>query len=209
MLWHGSGFGRKWVDVFYNNEILLTNQLLCPCCSCKLCRVYFCPSNIDHTIRSSQRIDWVCFSESFMLVLSWLSPTSAILASFLLHEELGHLGRVGCTLCLLGSLIIVLHAPADKPVEAVDEILHFALQPGVMQCFAFLTDFSNEICNSKRVSVILLLCCRLLPFHDLLCCPKIWTQKSHCVYLYLLSRRICFHYGHQGFRCRCQVNICR
>jgi len=60
----------------------------------------------------------------------------AILASFLLHEELGHLGRVGCTLCLLGSLIIVLHAPADKPVEAVDEILHFALQPGfLLYCF--------------------------------------------------------------------------
>ena len=64
--------------------------------------------------------------------------TSAVLASFLLHEELGHLGRVGCTLCLLGSLIIVLHAPADKPVEAVDEILHFALQPGVIQYFALL-----------------------------------------------------------------------
>ncbi|KAF8804661.1 DUF803-domain-containing protein [Phlegmacium glaucopus] len=61
----------------------------------------------------------------------------AILASFLLHEELGHLGRVGCTLCLLGSLIIVLHAPADKPVEAVDEILHFALQPGfLLYCFS-------------------------------------------------------------------------
>lgn len=54
----------------------------------------------------------------------------AILASFLLNEELGHLGRVGCTLCLLGSLIIVLHAPEDKPIETVDEILHYAVQPG-------------------------------------------------------------------------------
>ena len=73
-------------------------------------------------------------------------PTSAVLASFLLHEELGHLGRVGCTLCLLGSLIIVLHAPADKPVEAVDEILHFALQPGVIHilCLDRLF-FNNEI----------------------------------------------------------------
>lgn len=60
----------------------------------------------------------------------WLSPCSAVLASFLLGEELGHLGRVGCTLCLLGSLIIVLHAPEDKPINTVDEILHFAIQPG-------------------------------------------------------------------------------
>lgn len=60
----------------------------------------------------------------------------AVLASFLLKEELGHIGRVGCTLCLLGSLIIVLHAPEDKEITTVDEILHFALQPGFMlYCF--------------------------------------------------------------------------
>ncbi|KAI0691005.1 magnesium transporter NIPA-domain-containing protein [Cerioporus squamosus] len=63
----------------------------------------------------------------------------AILASFLLNEELGHLGRLGCSLCLLGSLIIVLHAPPDKDVQTVDEILHFALQPGfMMYCFTVL-----------------------------------------------------------------------
>lgn len=59
-----------------------------------------------------------------------MSSNRAILASFLLNEELGHIGRVGCTLCLLGSLIIVLHAPEDKDVQTVDEILHYAVQPG-------------------------------------------------------------------------------
>jgi len=63
----------------------------------------------------------------------------AILASFLLNEELGHLGRVGCALCLLGSLIIVLHAPEDKDIKTVDEILHYAMQPGfLMYCFTVL-----------------------------------------------------------------------
>jgi len=56
----------------------------------------------------------------------------AVLASIFLGEELGHLGRVGCTLCLLGSLIIVLHAPEDKEVETVDEILKLAAQPGFL-----------------------------------------------------------------------------
>ncbi|KAF9067093.1 magnesium transporter NIPA-domain-containing protein [Rhodocollybia butyracea] len=51
----------------------------------------------------------------------------AILASFLLQEELGHLGRVGCGLSLIGSLIIVLHAPEDKDVSTVDEILSLAV----------------------------------------------------------------------------------
>lgn len=33
-------------------------------------------------------------------------------------------------MCLLGSVVIVLHAPPDKPVERIDEILGYALQPG-------------------------------------------------------------------------------
>ena len=56
---------------------------------------------------------------------------SAILASFLLNEELGHLGRIGCALCFIGSLIIVLHAPEDREIETVDEILLLAMQPGM------------------------------------------------------------------------------
>ncbi|KAF7969752.1 hypothetical protein HWV62_21372 [Athelia sp. TMB] len=56
----------------------------------------------------------------------------AVLASFLLNEELGHLGRVGCALCLIGSLIIVLHAPEDKDVQTVDEIMEYATHPGFM-----------------------------------------------------------------------------
>lgn len=56
----------------------------------------------------------------------------AVLASFLLKEELGRVGRVGCTLCFIGSLIIVLHAPADKEMQTVDEILHYAVQPGAL-----------------------------------------------------------------------------
>ncbi|KAK1219633.1 hypothetical protein PQX77_017645 [Marasmius sp. AFHP31] len=56
----------------------------------------------------------------------------AVLASFLLHEELGHLGRVGCGLSLIGSLIIVLHAPEDTPVDTVDQILGYAVQPGFL-----------------------------------------------------------------------------
>jgi len=60
----------------------------------------------------------------------------AVLASFLLNEHLGHLGRLGCTLCLLGSIIIVLHAPEDKPVDTIDVYLEYALRPGfLLYCF--------------------------------------------------------------------------
>ena len=58
----------------------------------------------------------------------------AILASFILKEELGRLGRVGCTLCLVGTLIIILNAPEDREITTVDEILNYAIQPGESRC---------------------------------------------------------------------------
>ncbi|KAI9373116.1 DUF803-domain-containing protein [Aspergillus egyptiacus] len=61
----------------------------------------------------------------------------AVLGSYFLKERLGVLGKLGCALCLLGSVVIVLHAPADKPVERIDEMLHYALQPGfLVYCLA-------------------------------------------------------------------------
>ncbi|TDL24431.1 DUF803-domain-containing protein [Rickenella mellea] len=72
----------------------------------------------------------------------------AVLASFLLDEELGHIGRVGCTLCFIGSIIIVLHAPPDKDIRTVDEMLHYALQPGfLLYCFTVLV-FTLVMINS-------------------------------------------------------------
>lgn len=54
----------------------------------------------------------------------------AILAAFFLHEKLGIVGKIGCALCLIGSVVIVLHAPEEKEINSVDEILNYALQPG-------------------------------------------------------------------------------
>lgn len=60
----------------------------------------------------------------------------ATLAALILKEELGVLGKLGCAICLIGSVIIILHAPPDKEVKTVDEILQYAVQPGFMfYCF--------------------------------------------------------------------------
>lgn len=56
---------------------------------------------------------------------------SAVLGSYFLQERLGVLGKLGCAMCLLGSVVIVLHAPPDKPVETIDEILEYAIKPGM------------------------------------------------------------------------------
>lgn len=54
----------------------------------------------------------------------------AVLGASFLKEELGTLGKLGCAMCLIGSVIIVLHAPPDKDIKTVDEILHYAIHPG-------------------------------------------------------------------------------
>ncbi|KAI9834007.1 MAG: hypothetical protein M1826_005912 [Phylliscum demangeonii] len=56
----------------------------------------------------------------------------AVLGAYILNEELGTLGKLGSAICLIGSVIIVLHAPPDEEIKTVDEILMYALQPGFL-----------------------------------------------------------------------------
>ncbi|KAG2181747.1 hypothetical protein INT44_008562 [Umbelopsis vinacea] len=59
----------------------------------------------------------------------------AIFASIFLKEKLNGTGKVGCLLSLVGAVIIVLHAPEDKEVTSIDELLYYALQPAfVIYC---------------------------------------------------------------------------
>lgn len=56
--------------------------------------------------------------------------TGAVLGTYFLGERLGALGKLGCATCFIGSVLIASHAPPDKPIETVDEILNYAIQPG-------------------------------------------------------------------------------
>ncbi|KAI5673741.1 hypothetical protein M9H77_14105 [Catharanthus roseus] len=53
---------------------------------------------------------------------------SAVLAHFLLKERLHHLGILGCVMCIAGSVVIVIHAPQERPISSVQEIWHMATQ---------------------------------------------------------------------------------
>ena len=66
----------------------------------------------------------------------------AVLGSYFLKEELGILGRLGSAICLIGAVIIVLHAPPDKDIQTIDEILHYAIQPGFLIYAIIVTTFA-------------------------------------------------------------------
>lgn len=55
---------------------------------------------------------------------------SAILSSFFLNEKLNLHGKIGCLLSILGSTVMVIHAPQEEEVETLNEMSHKLGDPG-------------------------------------------------------------------------------
>ncbi|KAJ2721640.1 hypothetical protein GGI07_003824 [Coemansia sp. Benny D115] len=52
----------------------------------------------------------------------------AVLASMFLGERINTVGKAGCALCLMGSVVVVLNAPRDGDIESVEQIMHMVMQ---------------------------------------------------------------------------------
>ncbi|KNA14694.1 hypothetical protein SOVF_104480 [Spinacia oleracea] len=57
---------------------------------------------------------------------------SATLAHIILRERLHMFGILGCILCVVGSITIVLHAPQERQIESVAEVWDLATEPGFL-----------------------------------------------------------------------------
>lgn len=55
---------------------------------------------------------------------------STVLAHLMLGEKLHPLGMLGCALCIVGSVVIVLHAPHEQPIHSVQHLWQLAMRPG-------------------------------------------------------------------------------
>ncbi|XP_077983834.1 magnesium transporter NIPA2-like isoform X2 [Glandiceps talaboti] len=55
---------------------------------------------------------------------------TAVLSSFCLNESLNLLGKVGCTLSIVGSTVMVIHAPQEATVDTLDELARMMQAPG-------------------------------------------------------------------------------
>ncbi|XP_059631898.1 probable magnesium transporter NIPA6 isoform X2 [Cornus florida] len=91
---------------------------------------------------------------------------SAVLAHFLLKEKLQKMGILGCVLCVVGSTIIVLHAPSEHSISSVEEIWDLATQP------AFL------LYTASAIAVVLVL---------VLYCEPRYGQTNIMVYISICS----------------------
>jgi len=136
----------------------------------------------------------------------------AVLGSYFLNEELGVLGKLGCAVCLLGSVIIVLHAPPDKEITTVDEILNYAIQPGMCvvarrQPISGPPSFFSD--QTSRFSALLSGGHRLFHRHDIQGGADVWQKESVDLHLDMLHGRIRVGDVGQGVWHCLETHICR
>ena len=67
---------------------------------------------------------------------------SAVLSHYVLNEKLNTFGWLGCALCIVGSANIVLHAPEEKEIDSIKEIVRLMLQPTFLSYAAFVLMFT-------------------------------------------------------------------
>lgn len=100
-------------------------------------------SDSSRRSKCSNRVSYLGIGFYCIFVPSTNIQARAVLGAYFLNERLGVLGKLGCALSLLGSVIIVLHAPPDQEIGTIDEILHYALQPGIFQLLTCAARFAQ------------------------------------------------------------------
>jgi magnesium transporter len=57
---------------------------------------------------------------------------TTILSAIFLKERLSLVGKVGCFLCIIGSVVIVMNAPAESSAADINDMKNFVLAPGFL-----------------------------------------------------------------------------
>ncbi|KAI3374026.1 hypothetical protein L3Q82_022582 [Scortum barcoo] len=82
---------------------------------------------------------------------------SAVLSSHLLGEVLNVVGKLGCFLCVLGSILLVIHAPQEQEVTSLKDMTNKLLEPGflvymslvLLLCAVLVLYFSPRVGHSN------------------------------------------------------------
>ncbi|XP_030521226.1 probable magnesium transporter NIPA3 isoform X3 [Rhodamnia argentea] len=101
----------------------------------KFCRICFCFLFSDVVI-VGEVANFVAYAFAPAVLVTPLGAlsiiVSAVLAHFILKEKLHKLGILGCVMCIVGSVIIVVHAPQESPITSVQQIWIMATQPAFL-----------------------------------------------------------------------------
>lgn len=54
---------------------------------------------------------------------------TTVLSAIFLKERLSLVGKVGCFLCIVGSVVIVMNAPSESSAATIQEMQHFVIAP--------------------------------------------------------------------------------
>lgn len=57
---------------------------------------------------------------------------TTILSAIFLKERLSFVGKVGCFICIIGSIVIVMNAPAQSSVNRIQDMKGFVIAPGFL-----------------------------------------------------------------------------
>lgn len=57
---------------------------------------------------------------------------TTILSAIFLKERLSFVGKVGCFMCIIGSVVIVMNAPSQSSAGTIQEMRHFVIAPGFL-----------------------------------------------------------------------------
>ncbi|CAK9787399.1 DUF803-domain-containing protein [Cutaneotrichosporon oleaginosum] len=81
-------------------------------------------------------LNFVAYAFTVAILVTPLGSISvvvaAVLSHFFLKETLTFFGWIGCTLCILGSVILALNAPQDQSVRTINEFKHLFIAPGFL-----------------------------------------------------------------------------
>ncbi|KAL7633002.1 UNVERIFIED_CONTAM: hypothetical protein RMT77_016712 [Armadillidium vulgare] len=104
---------------------------------------------------------------------------TAILSASLLGEALNLLGKIGCALCILGSTVVVIHAPTEAEVTSIEELAEKLVQPEfvlyvmIVISFSFVLIFHFSPRYGTRNVVIYIAICSFIGGFSVLGCKAL------------------------------------
>lgn len=90
---------------------------------------------------------------------------TTILSAIFLKERLSMVGKVGCFLCIIGSVVIVMNAPAESSAANIQEMQSFVIAPGflsyagvIIVACAFIAIWAGPRYGKKTMMVYISIC---------------------------------------------------